>query len=542
MGDSLRRSLWAPVGAALLLLGAGAAILSTSFDTPPQASVLGPVLPVNRGAIDAADISSHNSPTIVRSPVDGRKLAIANRIDTPGYSCALHVSSDGGATWSQTPVPTPKGEHVCYAPDVAFGADGTLYMSFVTLRGLGNVPNAAWVARSNDGGKTLSDPVASSSPLPAFPKSPRQRSSTRPVLGPHAFQVRLATDLKKPDRVYLTWVQASDVGLYKFTQPGNPIQSTRSDDAGVSWGRPVRVSHPRRLRPLAPTPAAGPDGELYVVHLDLGEDTLDYEGGHEGKGGPPYSGRWKLLLSRSQDGGRTWAESVAEERLVPTERFVAFIPPFPSLAVDQDSGRVYVAFHDGRLGDADVWVWSLPNDGTAWEGPVRVNDTPERDKTAQYLPELAVAPDGRLDVIYYDRRADRRNVMNEVSLQSSSDEGKSFGPRVRLSNRAFSSRIGFGSDRGLPDLGSRLGLVSTEARALAVWTDTRAGTPVSNKQDVARALVASSDPPRLSGPVKYLLRFGGLALALAGLVVFAARLLARVPAAGLRRRLRVPGG
>jgi len=41
---------------------------------------------------------------------------------------------------------------------------------------------------------------------------------------------------------------------------------------------------------------------------------------------------------------------------VPSERFIAFIPAFPSLAVDRDSGRVYAGFQDarshGRLGQA----------------------------------------------------------------------------------------------------------------------------------------------------------------------------------------------
>src|SRR5918997_5144690 len=133
----------------------------------------------------------------------------------------------------------------------------------------------------------------------------------------------------------------------------------------------------------------------------------------------------------------------------------AFSPPSPSIALDGE--RVYAAFHDGRLGDADVNLWSLPAGESDWEGPTRVNDTRRGDRTSQYLPKLAVADDGRLDVAYYDRRADTTNVLNEVSLQSSFDQGSSFTPRARLSDAAFSSRIGFGSERGLPDLGNRIG-------------------------------------------------------------------------------------
>ncbi|MDP8942872.1 MAG: glycoside hydrolase [Actinomycetota bacterium] len=532
-GDPRRaRLLWLLLGAALVLLGAGAIVVSTAFDTDPEGKALGGNLPINPGARDPADTSSHNSPTLVRNPRDEANLAVANRIDTPRFSCALQVSFDGGAHWSQIAVPVPPGEKLCYAPDATFGADGTLYYSFVSLRGRANAPNAVWLVTSRDGGQTLSNPVRIG-PLP-----------------PLSFHVRLVADPTTPRRLYVTWLEARDVALYKFTQPGNPIRSARSDDGGATWRATGRVSSPARQRAIAPSPAVGPDGELYVLYLDLGNDVLDYEGAHQGRGGPPAADPWQLVLARSRDRGATWRESVVEDRLVPPERFVVFTPPFPSLAVDRDTGRVYAGFYDQRLGDADVWVWSLPGGGDRWAGPTRVNDTPQRDRTSQYLPRLSVAPDGRLDVVYYDRRADRANVMNEVSLQSSFDQGTTFTPRIRMSDRSFDSRIGYGRERNLPDLGSRLGLVSTDRRALAVWSDTRAGTPTApapagpkaaaragKKQDLARAVVVFSDPPRLSGPVTWLLRVGGAALILAGLAVLATRALA----AGRGGRRLIPG-
>jgi hypothetical protein len=446
-----------------------------------------------------ADISAHNSPTQVRNPVTPANLAVSSRIDTPFFSCGLHVSKDAGQTWSQTPIPALKGQEAkCFAPDVAFSADGTLYLTFVTLKGRGNVPGATWISKSENGGRTLSKPVK--------------------VTGRLAFQVRLVADPHDPRRLYLTWLQGKDVGTLKFIEPGNPIMAARSEDGGASWSRPVRVSRPSRGRVVAPSPAVGPDGKLYVLFLDLGGDRLDYNDGHQGKGGPPYRGAFKLILGRSRDRGSTWEESVAEERLRAIERFIVFLPVAPSLAV-APSGRVYAAFHDDRLGDPDVWLWSLEPGSSSWRGPVRVNDTKRRDGTWQYEPKLAVAPDGRLDVLYYDRRADPKNVKNEVSLQSSFDSGQTFTPAVTLSSRQFDSRIGFGAKEGLPDLGSRLGLLSDDRQAVGLWTDTRAGTPGTQKQDLAAAQVAFSEPSRFSEPVKGALRFGGLGLGLLGLAI-----------------------
>jgi len=316
------------------------------------------------------------------------------------------------------------------------------------------------------------------------------------------------------------------VGLLKFTAPGNPVLVSRSRDGGSTWDQPVRVNATGRSRALAPSMVVGPSGEAYVLYLDLGDDRLDYEGEHEGRGGPPYSGAFKLVLARSLDRGATWAESEVEDRLVPTERFVAFLPPFPSIAVDQSDGRVYAGFQDGRQGKSDVLVWSRAIGQVAWEGPVRVNDTPERDGTSQYLPRLDVAPDGRLDVVYYDRRADPKDVKNEVSLQSSFDQGESFGASISLSGRAFDSRVGYGNERELPDLGSRLGLVSDDSSAFAVWSDTRSGTIDSNKQDIGSARVAFEQPGVRTG-AKYVLLIGGVALALAGLALLVSAFLGR---------------
>jgi hypothetical protein len=454
---------------------------------------------VNAGARNPGDIKANNSPALARNPVTPANLAVVNRVDTPQYSCGLHVSFDSGKRWSDTRIAVPPGEEPkCFAPDVAFARDGTMYMSFVTLRGSGNVPHAGWLVRSTDGGRTLSRP--------------------RRVLGQRAFQVRVTTDPANARRVYLTWLQTSETGFLQFGQTGHPIDVARSDDGGATWQRPVRVSNPARARVVAPAPAVGHDGALYVLYLDLGGDRLDYEGAHGGQGGPPYPGRFTLVLARSRDRGATWRESVVDDRIVPTERFVIFLPPFPSLAIDPRSGRIYAGYQDGRLGDPDAWVWSLPRGASRWEGPVRVNDTPRRDHRSQYLPQLAVAPNGRLDVVYYDRRADRRNVMNEVSLQASEDQGKSFGKHVLLSARPFDSRIGSGSERDMPDLGNELGLVSDNSRALAVWSDTRAGTVDSNKQDIAGAVVAFSGPA-LGNAARYGLRYGGIALALGGLAL-----------------------
>ena len=492
---------------ALLLLGIGAAAVPVVFDDDPTASRADGNRPVSARAFDRTDISANNSPTLVRSPVDERELAVSNRIDSPRFSCALQVSRDDGVRWSQIPIPAPKGEEPkCFAPDVAYGADGTLFLTFVTLKGRGNVPNAVWLTRRQADG-SLSTP--------------------RKLAGKLSFQVRLVADPVKPGRLYLTWLKASDVALYQFPRPGNPVVFMRSEDGGRTWGRQVRVSPPALERVVAPSLAVGADGDLHMLYLDLAEDRLDYHGAHEGQGGQPYPGPWRLVAARSEDRGHSWENALVDARLKPIERFLVFLPAFPSLAADPERDRLYASFHDGRLGDPDVLLWTSGDGGRSWSEPRRINDTRERDGRTQYLPKVAVAPNGRVDVLYYDRRRDPRNRQNEVAIQSSFDRGASFASSLRLSEGAFDSRVGFGSDRDLPDIGSRLGLASADTDAVGVWTDTRAGTEISRKQDQVAARVLFSDGDALSQPLEAVLRYGGVALVILGLGLIAASVIRR---------------
>jgi hypothetical protein len=104
-----------------------------------------------------------------------------------------------------------------------------------------------------------------------------------------------------------------------------------------------------------------------------------------------------------------------------------------------------------------------------------------------------MAPDGRLDAIFYDRRDDLDNVANDVFLTSSSDAGASFSPNLKLTSLPSSSEVGarypIPSALGLVEIGSRLGLVSGEEEALAAWTDTRNSLPGEQQDIFATAVV-----------------------------------------------------
>jgi hypothetical protein len=191
-----------------------------------------------------------------------------------------------------------------------------------------------------------------------------------------------------------------------------------------------------------------------------------------------WDGTWSVVLSSSTDGGQTYGgHTVVHGDVVPPERvMLIFTMPPPTLAVDAQGG-MYAGWYDIRNGDWDVFVTRSTDRGRTWGPPQRVNDDPLGNGRHQSLPKLWVAPGGRVDIIFNDRRDDPGNERNHVYYSWSSDGGNTFAPNRRLTSESSHTRVGVQyvgpAAVGLVEFGSRLGLESTDDRVVAAWTDTR---------------------------------------------------------------------
>lgn len=201
---------------------------------------------------DLRATQAHNSPQLAVDPTNEDVVALANRLDKPDFSCALQLSGDGGRQWAPVePVPQiPEGGEKCYAPEIAFDSDGTLYYLFVALAGGGNRPVGVYLTTSEDLGRTFSEP--------------------RQLLGAGNYQVRMALD-RNAGRIHLVWLQSSG-------EPG------------------LGACRPRPTRSWRPTPTTAARPSLIPSRCPRAN----------------VSGRWPPLWRWAPTGRCTWSTTTYE--------------------------------------------------------------------------------------------------------------------------------------------------------------------------------------------------------------------------------------
>jgi len=161
---------------------------------------------------------------------------------------------------------------------------------------------------------------------------------------------------------------------------------------------------------------------------------------------------------------------------------------FPSSTqVTQDPADSF-ACPRGSTTDTDVFIVKSTDGGVTWTNPatagpspLRVNqDVPGNGKD-QWFPFAAVAPDGRVDVVFYDRRGDPFNRSAHVYLARSHDGGATW-TEVRVTG--VSSNMNWAFEDGL-FMGDYNGMtIGPDGTSYPFWTDARAGTPLLRQSDV----------------------------------------------------------
>jgi hypothetical protein len=251
----------------------------------------------------------------------------------------------------------------------------------------------------------------------------------------------------------------------------------RSDDGGQSYSAPVVVNGPPAGQNPS-QPAMDNDGVIYQTFQRRYSD-----------------GPVDLLLAKSTDGGKTFSESLLDRQMQ-----IGHQHDSAKLVFDPLSGALYTVWADSRTGRFQIFFRRSMDKGVSW-GERSVLLAPDRDATgASRSPSISVAPNGRIDVVYYHTApaADRQHF-DDVFWSYSTDAGETF--RARQVNEAPIDRNkGYsGPLSAIRLVGNHYppGVSSLDDAAYVVWSDTRAADEITNAQDVLlrRMEVLGAEPP-----------------------------------------------
>src|SRR5262249_1171699 len=110
-------------------------------------------------------------------------------------------------------------------------------------------------------------------------------------------------------------------------------------------------------------------------------------------------------------------------------------------STNQTRGNVYaLCSTSGSSNTVDVMFARSTNSGAPWGAPLRLNDF--GPNSYPWFGAIAVAPNGRIDVCWYDTRNSANNQYSELYYSSSLDGGLTWTPNRGVS-APFDPSLGF---------------------------------------------------------------------------------------------------
>lgn len=431
----------------------------------------------------AAEVSLAANPRDPLNLVGGAKdftLGPDERCGKYSVWSGVYWTRDGGRTWGNSLLPghpkdarkTALSDYACGSdPVLAFGPEGNVYYASIHYTDAGPPPvpqlgpvlggetknSALAVTRSRDGGATWDEPVLLGH-VEDGSLFDKEWIATDPASG----------------QVYVTHILRGVLSVQ------------RSDDHGEHWTEPV------------PIVAATGDG------ITSGPGAVQFGQVAVGPGGLVHFVYWGereagevsgLYHKVSPDRGATWSAPHPIARFVPvldlgvTHKYR--IVPNEALAVDAKVGALYVAWPmpvepaaaPRAQADHDIFVASSTDGGQAWSAPVRVNDDLVGPTNGQWMPALAVGPEGTLHATWLDYREDPVGQSAKVYYSFSRDGGKTWAANAPVSDVPFDGTGGY-HQSGAGTIGDYMGLAVTPLAVHPSWADTRHG-----RNDVFAAII-----------------------------------------------------
>ncbi len=433
--------------------------------------------------------------------------------------CYLIRSTDAGRTWQILDEDPPGLESYPYCTTghagvaqstIAWGSDQTLYYALAGYgpgEGGDNEHVSILLARSTDLGDTWTTTVVENN------RGVGPAPSASGVTG-------LAVDTSGPrDVVYVGYIREHPSAPEDSPLQDDEIVVAVSADGGATFERSVNLNE---FSDVTQTIA----GQSYplIMESSFGEPFLV---AHDGVvlavagGQTPYNVELPgesyhphpQLVARSTDQGRTWSV----KRLGPPIFTATGTQTGMGWTPDGGPHGTFLATYAATPATAATSGWAnvvlqrSTDRGKTWSDPVVLNDGDPSKRFTSFYPQLNVAPNGRVDVVWQDNRR-QHDYHFQVRYTYSTDGGATWAPNVKVTDQPidFGFGVSYNSDIRQPP-----GVASADEYAAIGWADTRKATETTQTQDNYAVLAQFAPIPPAGSTVLPILAavFGGLAAA-----------------------------
>jgi len=400
--------------------------------------------------------------SVAVDPADENHIVVTDANMAAG-KCTWHTTFDRGKEWIDGTFQEPAGYTGCHIngaagghvptgpAGVAFGSNGVIYATYASANQEQGTRESVIVARSTDGGETFTASVAARPPGDDV-------SYARPQM------TVVPSSTGGADRLLVSTWLCNQNGRFC---PGALF--LKSEDGGASWTTPVAI-HPADIGVRSPSePVVLPDQTILVTFI------ADFD-----------DGTASLHLAKSTDAGATFTSAIIDRQARIGDRYDP-----AKMAFDPRANAIYLVFTDQRTGQQQVFFRKSLDKGVTWSDPTGI--APDQNATSTGVsrtPSVGVAPNGRIDVVYY--RTPAANTDN-VFWASSVDGGVTF--RSRQVNESPIRRFEFNRAIGIwypPDV------ASVDSGAWVAWSDSKNSQEQDeNTQDVylRRMVPVGADVP-----------------------------------------------
>ena len=469
--------------------------------------------------------------------------------------CQFATTFDGGETWSRGILKPPPNMgfrdfeecttlgHGANAMDagVAWGTGQNVYVAWGSARG--DDGTTALVSKSTDGGVTF--PAEQS--VIAMPGG----------LGLEAADNEYPKLAVKPGGgvggadmiVVATDATESSPGDHAIT---GRVKTTVSMDGGATWGPVVQANPP--ASDVANGDFSNPYGAIehtQPVFGRNGEIHIAWRTSPLVPSSHPTFQDGFIRIGTSLDNGQTWTSTNATNVKgyiytgpIPAGSFGPYganptrfcCSSFPRLAVDPASGALYMVWsQDAHLYEgapfqaqdhfmvqrSQVWFMRSADGGATWTDRKRISESPlsnlpqyefTNPESQTRHPNVSVAPNGRVDIVWQDRRHAYRPCtqahtncpearLGDTYYSNSFDGGVTFSPNRRITDRSMNNDVGFdyrfSTYWNFGPVAAALG----NDKILFAWQDSREGNFDTDTQDIYLSkldLYAGGDTPARS--------------------------------------------